>query len=109
MCITFDSKGIQFSTTCVKKFNNNQYIEMLVHPLKNLIVVRSSNKKVRNSMQWAKMDTSGNIVSRKISGSAFVPTLYELFNWNKDYKYRIRGIKKQKNDVIFVTFRMKKQ
>ena len=107
MCITFDSKGIQFSTTCVKKFNNIQYVEMLVHPLKNLIVVRSSDKKVRNSMQWAKMDTSGNIVSRKISGSAFIPTLYELFNWNKDYKYRIRGVKKQKNNTSLMIFDIK--
>ena len=80
---------------------------MLVHPLKNLIVVRSSNKKVRNAMQWAKMDTSGNIVSRKISGSAFIPTLYELFNWNKDYKYRIRGVKKQKNNVSLMIFDIK--
>lgn len=107
MCMTFDSKGVQFSTTCVKKFQNNQYIEILVHPIKKLIVVRSSNKKVRNSMRWAKIDSLGNTVARKISGAAFIPTLYELFEWNIDFKYRIRGVKKQKDNTNLMIFDIK--
>lgn len=107
MCVTFDSKGVQFSTTCVKKFQNNQYIEILVHPIKKLIVVRSSNKKVRNSMRWSKIDNLGNTVARKISGAAFMPTLYELFEWNTDFKYRIRGIKKQKDNTNLMIFDVK--
>lgn len=107
MCVTFDSKGVQFSTTCVKKFQDNQYIEILVHPIKKLIVVRNSNKKVRNSMRWAKIDSLGNTVARKISGSAFMPTLYELFEWNIDFKYRIRGVKKQKDNTNLIIFDIK--
>lgn len=107
MCVTFDSKGVQFSTTCVKKFQNNQYIEILVHPIKKLIVVRSSNKKVRNSMRWAKIDGLGNTVARKISGAAFMPTLYELFEWNADFKYRIRGVTKQKDNTSLMIFDIK--
>lgn len=107
MCVTFDSKGLQFSTTCVKKFQNNQYIEILVHPIKKLIVVRSSNKKVRNSMRWAKIDNMGNTVARKISGAAFMPTLFELFEWNIDFKYRIRGVKKQKDNTSLMIFDIK--
>lgn len=104
MCVTFDPKGIQFSTTCVKKFQNNQYIEILVHPIKKLIVVRNSNKKVRNSMRWAKIDNLGNTVARKISGAAFIPTLYKLFGWNIDFKYRIRGVTKNKDGINIMIF-----
>ena len=107
MCITFDGKGVLFSNSCIKKFNDIQYIEMFVHPIKNLIVVRSADKQVRNSMRWAKIDALGNVVPRRISGAAFMPTLYELFGWNKDCKYRIRGIKKQKDGVSLMIFEIK--
>lgn len=104
MCMTLDAKGVQFSSTCIRKFQNNQHIEILVHPIKKLIAVRSSNKNVRNSMKWAKIDNLGKTVARKISGSAFMPTLYDIFNWNTDFKYRIRGVTKNKDDINIMIF-----
>lgn len=107
MCVTFDNRGVQFSTTCVRKLENKQYIEILVHPIKKLIVIRNSDKKVRNAVKWAKIDSLGNVVAKKIPGAAFMPTLYELFGWNTDLKYRIRGVKKQKGNINLMIFDIK--
>jgi len=104
MCMTLDTKGVQFSSTCIRKLQNNQHIEILVHPIKKLIAVRSSNKNIRNSMKWAKIDNLGKTVARKISGSAFMPTLYDIFNWNTDFKYRIRGVTKNKDGINIMIF-----
>ena len=58
-------------------------------------------------MKWSKIDGLGNTVARKISGAAFMPTLYELFGWNPDFKYRIRGVKKQKDNTNLMIFDIK--
>ncbi len=104
MCVTFSNKTIKFSSTCIKKFNNMQYIELLVHPQKKLLAVRVSGKAVRNSLRWASMNSSASISPRIIAGAAFIPTLYELFGWDIDYKYRIRGTRQSQGDKSVLIF-----
>ena len=36
-----------------------------------------------------------------------MPTLYELFEWNADFKYRIRGVTKQKDNTSLMIFDIK--
>lgn len=104
MCITFSNKDIKFSTMCVKKFNSMQYIELLVHPQKKLLAVRVSGKAVKNSLQWAKMNNLGYIAPKNISGAAFIPTLYDIFGWDINYKYRARGIRQKQGDTSILIF-----
>ncbi len=104
MSVTFSNKDLKFSSMCIKKFKDMQYVELLVHPQKKLLAVRVSGKAVKNSLRWAKLNNYGNITPRNIAGSAFIPTLYELFGWNKDYKYRIQGIKQTQGDNSVLIF-----
>lgn len=105
MCVTFSPENIQFSTDCVRKFDKVLYIEMLVNPNENLFAVRPCLKEVRNAVQWAKPN-NGIYYTRSISGAAYIKTLYELFGWNTGYKYRVRGIRRQKDDEILMIFDM---
>lgn len=105
ICVTFSLENIQFSTDCVRKFDKTLYIEMLVNSSQNLFAVRPCLQDIRNSIQWAKI-SNGLYCSRNISCAAYIRTLYELFGWNTEYKYRIRGIRKQKGDEILIIFDM---
>lgn len=104
MCVTFSNKNMKFSSTCIKKFNNMQYIELLVHPEKQLLAVRVSGKAIKNSLRWASMNSSASITPRVIAGSAFIPTLYEIFGWDIDYKYRVRGTRQTQGDTSVLIF-----
>ena len=104
LCVTFSKKELKFSSACIRKLDSQQYIELLVHPLKRSLVVRTCNQKEKNSFRWAKMDNRGAIIPRGIAGSAFLKTLYEIFGWDVQYKYRIRGIRKQKDDLSIIVF-----
>lgn len=95
--VFFNAHELKFSSECVKKLPNCTHIEILVHPGKKLIAVRPAISDIRHSVQWAKT-YDGISIPRQISGSAFIPTLYELFEWNPDYKYRVTG-HLMKNDV----------
>lgn len=105
MCVTFSNENILFSTECVRKLDKSLYVEMLVNANKNLFAVRPCSNEVRNAVQWAKIN-NGLYYSRNIFCSAYIKTLYELFGWNMEYRYRVRGIRRQKNDEALMIFDM---
>ncbi|WP_310602757.1 recombinase family protein [Anaerosporobacter sp.] len=94
--ITFSSGSLSFSTECVRKFQSN-FVELLIHPGIQLIAIRPVNRNEKNAIQWSRQ-LNGQIISRNTSGAAYLPNLYELFNWKLDCKYRIQGIKKHNNN-----------
>lgn len=105
LCVTFSPENIQFSTECIRKFAKTLYVEMLVNPNEKLFVIRPCSEALKNAIQWAKINNS-LYHSRKISCSAYSKTLYELFGWNHEYKYRVRGIYKQKDSEVLMIFDM---
>lgn len=103
--VTFSNTNITFSTDCVRKFDNKQFVELLINPTKNLFAVRPSNKDCRTAIKWGKI--KNDIISAKtISVVAFIKTLYTLFSWNPSYKYRVNGNKYQKDDESLIIFDM---
>lgn len=100
--VTFSIQSILFSTESIRKFANKLNVEMLLHPRKHIIVVRTCTADNRNNMQWAKKH-NGKVVPKAISGAAFLPTLYRLFGWNENCKYRITGqLRKNGSEAILL-------
>ncbi len=106
ICVTFSTDNIQFSVECIRKFYNVLYIEMLVHPTEHLFAIRPCTKETRNVVQWA-ASKGDHYYSRNISCAAYIKTLYEIFNWKPNYKYRVRGIYRKKDDEAVVIFDMR--
>ena len=88
--VSFNIRELKFSTECVRKLPNCTNIEMLVHPGKKMFSVRPATKEARNSVQWAKVH-DGISIPRPVSGTAFLPTLFALFDWNPAFKYKVTG------------------
>ena len=101
---TFSDDSITFSTACVRKFNNCQYVELLVHPVQHFLAVRPSKKGAKNAVQWAKLTDDGAYVPRYIAGAAFLSTIYGLFEWDPTFKYRICGVRKKQGDDAVLMF-----
>jgi len=104
VCITFSVSSINFSSECVKKLDTT-YIELFVHPTNHQLIVRPAVKQDHNAIQWRRQ-TDGKTLTKIISGAAFLPNLYELFNWNAERKYRIIGIKKQFGEDSLLFFNL---
>jgi len=106
LCVTFSTDSLWFSTECTRKFDNELYVEMLVHPFEQLVAIRPSSKEVRNAVRWMKISDE-NYCPRNISGAAYLGTLYEIFGWNIDCRYRVRGIRREKDNEPIVIFDMR--
>ena len=70
------------------------------------MAVRKCNaQECRNAICWAKIKNN-KFYSRTVPGAAFLPTIYEIMNWNPDYKYRIRGNLSSKYNNALIMFNM---
>lgn len=87
--MTFTSNRITFSTEAIHKLDS-LYIEILVNPKLMILAIRADKKDGKNAIQWRKVK-DGSTIPRIISGTAFIPTLFKLFNWKTEYRYRITG------------------
>lgn len=103
ICITFSNDTIKFSTLAVRKMEKTNFVEMLIHPGKMQIAIRSCTTENRNKMQWSRKH-DGVIIPRPISGNAFLPTIFSLFGWNENCKYRVLGTYRQKGEDGILLF-----
>ena len=88
--VLFQDKRIKFSTTCVRSFGKDNHVELLVNPVEMKFAVRTVAKSSRNAVVFSKL-SDGKYQPRDIAGAAYVETLFQLFGWSPDLKYRIAG------------------
>ena len=104
--ITLTDEWISFNNAAITKFAGKEAVEFLVHPGKMIVAVRCCDKENKNAMFWSRRSNGKNLPKR-ISGRAFMPALFELFNWNHDYTYRIIGNFLEVDGFKIITFNLK--
>ena len=103
LTVTFSIDNLMFGVQSIRKLDSCLYVDMLIHPDRKLLVVRQSKKDNKYSYKWAR--SLNAVISPKIiPGTSFMPTLYELLEWDKDNKYKAIGYKKQKGEDSFLLF-----
>ena len=92
-----------FSKSCFSKLFNTKYIDLLVLPGKNILAVRKTVSPSHYTLQWCR-EKDGELVPKLISGMAFLPTLFNLFGWSKDGRYKMIGSVHRKGDESVLLF-----
>ena len=103
--VTISIDGMKFGMDALQKLDSIPYVELLIHPRLHQLAVRPSKKEIRTSIKWA---TAANVKyhPKIITGAAFLPTLFELFEWNVEYRYRITGVRRQKDSETILLFNL---
>ena len=104
--VTFSMNELKFGVECIRKMDNIPYVELLLYPDEYLLAVRPAAKENRNAVRWTVLKETV-FHPRIISGAAFVKTIYEIFGWKEDCRYRVRGIRKQNGDETVYLFDMR--
>ncbi len=102
-CVVFQDNKVKFNTDCVRKFGKNNRVELLVDPINGRFAVRTAPKDSRHSVQCSRVSESV-YYPKDIPITAFRDTLYDLFGWNADYKYRVLGAHFQSGEEAVVIF-----
>ena len=101
--VSFSDKKVKFGIECIRKIKE-EYVELLIHPLKRQFAVRPSVKTNRNAVVWSKT-VNGEKQPKDISAGAFYPTVCELFDFSDNTaRYRVRGELFQSEDETAYIF-----
>jgi len=101
--MSISPRGIRFSTACIRKFPETEYIELKIHPFETMLAVIPCNKRHKNKMRWARL-RDDSVSVRAISAGSFLDTLHELFGWDTEKRYRLRGEILRNGSDIYAVF-----
>jgi len=88
--VTFENKKLKFSSNCVRHFSDNCYAELLINPVTRRFAIRPAERDNRQAVMISKPE-SGKLFPKDIPAGAFGNTIYSLFGWNPECKYRMTG------------------
>lgn len=97
-------KGIRFSVNAIAEMGNTRYIEILIHPLYQIMVVRPTTSTNPHALEWVVFAENKNR-PRRVLNATTVRTIYEINEWNLTYSYTLLGlIKKQRDEKVILFF-----
>ena len=103
--LSMTNSKMQFNKSCFEKLPETKYIELLVLPGRSMLAVRKATVSSHYSLQWCR-EKCGVKVPKTIGGMAFLPTLFQLFGWNREGRYKMIGSvhhKDNENVLLFST------
>ena len=100
--ISFSEKMVKFSSSCVRKFDSRNIIELLINPVEKKFAIRPTDKTNKNGVVFSHL-SGGKPSPKSISTAAFRSTIYSLMGWNPEYKYRILGtLYEQGTEIAYI-------
>ncbi len=83
--------NITFSVAGIRAMDlKDNFVELLVHPLRKEIAVRPTDRNNRCAIQWSR-GIRGNRQSRQVAAKAYIQTLYQIFRWEPENHYKLYG------------------
>ncbi len=96
------SKGrIKFSTAGHKKLNQCKFVEILYHPILQMIAIRECSPDHPGAICWE--DKDGNFIP-SFAAREFTQAIYDQLHWIKDYSFKFRGVTKERNGYRIMLF-----
>ena len=88
--LTIKGNSITFNNACISRLEEVVYVQVLVNPITEKLVIRPCEEGARDAIRWciAKDDKRK---SREISCSIFTAKLYEMMGWEALYRYKLQG------------------
>ena len=88
--VTISSGRIRFNSACLRRFEDVEYVEMLFNSIDKCLAIRPCQNNNPNAIKWGNLKNGKWIVCER-SCRGFSAALFDLMNWNKELKYRMRG------------------
>ena len=90
LTMTISNGKLRFNTACLKKFEDVEYVELLLNTVTNTIAIRPCDEDNPNAIHWGKLREERWVVST-LGCRGLSRTLFDLMSWEDEGKYRFRG------------------
>lgn len=99
--LTISKKSLKFSKSCVDRFTMHTHVEVLYHPVYQVIALRGCSADTPNAVPLRKADGKLNTT---IVTNAFTATIYEKMEWITRYQFKFRGISRERGQSHIMFF-----
>lgn len=100
--ITFNNCKVYLNTACLKKLPEIDYVQILINPEEKKLAVRPSSADEKDSFLWC---TTRNLKRKPkyITCRIFFAKVFQLMEWNPDYRYKLLGkLIKSGDEYLFI-------
>lgn len=88
--MTIGRGQLYFNTVCLKKFEDVEYVELLINTVEKCIAIRPCNEDSPNAIRWGrKKDDKWISMTKSIAG--FAAPLIAITDWDMENRYRLCG------------------
>jgi len=103
--MTITNGKLRFNTACLKKFEDVEYVELLLNTVKNCIAIRPCEKDNPNAIHWGRLREERWVVNT-LSCRGLAQTLFDMMSWEDDGQYRFSGEFKEQGDNKLLLFEL---
>lgn len=90
LSLTISDGKMHFNVACLKKFEDVEYVELLINTVNNCIAIRPCEKDNPNAIHWCRLKGDKWIVN-SLSCKGLSKVLFSLMSWEDEGKYRFNG------------------
>lgn len=101
--VRITASSIVFTTACMKKFHDAEYVEVLFHPILKRLAVRPCDAKTPGAVHWGKQ-TNGRWTANVRSIVAFAQPLFRIMGWDLENVYRVCALCYRENGERLLLF-----
>ncbi len=88
--LTIKGNSIIFNNACISRLEQVIYVQVLVNPTAEKLVIRPCNEGARDAIRWC-VTRDDKRKSRQITCGLFTAKLYDMMGWEALYRYKLQG------------------
>lgn len=102
--INFRPDKFYCNQALVKKLSDVYYVHLLINQDQKRIIIKPCDSEEKDAIKWASEEKkTGKKRKRDIKAKIFCAKIYELMNWNPEYRYKVAAnIIKMNGEFVFV-------
>ena len=96
---------LRFNTSCLKKFEDVEYVELLLNSVDHCVAIRPCEKGNPNAIHWGRLK-EGRWCASTLGCRGLAKTLFDIMEWEEGLKYRFRGQFVEQGDNKLMLFEL---
>ena len=101
--MTVRGNSITFNNSCITKLEDATYVQFLINPIERKLAIRPCDEGARDAVRWCVV-RGDKRKSREITCRPFTEKLYELLQWEAQYRYKLQGMRINHNGEVLYLF-----
>ncbi len=89
--ISFSQGKIYVNKAALNKLPDVSYVQILINPTEHKLIIHPCNENDKDSFAWNRSNKHGDIVPKRVTCRIFFGKLFDLMDWNQNYRYKLLG------------------